>query len=178
MKNILIVSGHTDTVTDSVANRTILEILAEQLPECQIDYLDRLYPDFKIDTAAEQAKLLWADVVVLQFPVFWFSFPSIMHRWMEQTFLHGFSHGSAGDKLHGKKLILSYTTGAPAEVMNFDDFFGFVRAACQFTGMEYGGSITTGGVSYQMREDPQMMSEIKQKASVHADKLIAILHQA
>ena len=124
MKNILIVSGHTDTVTDSVANRTILEILAEQLPECQIDYLDRLYPDFKIDTAAEQAKLLWADVVVLQFPVFWFSFPSIMHRWMEQTFLHGFSHGSAGDKLHGKKLILSYTKGAPTEVMNFDEFFG------------------------------------------------------
>lgn len=177
MKNILIVSGHTDTVSDSVANRTILELIAEKEPAYRIDYLDRLYPNFKIDAAAEQEKLLWADVVVLQFPVFWFSFPSIMHRWMEQTFLHGFSHGSTGDKLHGKKLVLSYTTGAPSEVMNFDEFFGFVRAACQFTGMEFCGSVATGGVSYQMREDSQYLSEIKQKAQLHADKLLDLLQK-
>ncbi len=175
MKNILIVSGHTNTVSDSVANRTILETLETQLPECRTVYLDRLYPDFKIDIEAEQSNLLWADVIVLQFPVYWFSFPSIMHRWMEQTFLHGFSHGSTGDKLRGKKLILSYTTGAPAEVMNFDGFFEFVRAACGFTGMEYGGSIHTGGVSYQMRQDPQMLDDIKQKAQQHAEKLVTLL---
>lgn len=177
MKNILIVSGHTDTVTDSVANRTILEMLEAKLPGCRVDYLDRLYPDFKIDTAAEQEKLLWAEVIVLQFPVFWFSFPSIMHRWMEQTFLHGFSHGSTGDKLKGKKLLLSYTTGAPAEVMNFEEFFGFVKAACQFTGMEYAGSVNTGGVSYQMRQDPQMLADIKQKAQQHAERLLELLQQ-
>lgn len=177
MKKILIVSGHTDTVTDSVANRTILELMESQLPGCRIDYLDRLYPDFKIDTAAEQEKLQWAEVIVLQFPVFWFSFPSIMHRWMEQTFLHGFSHGSTGDKLQGKKLLLSYTTGAPAGAMNFEEFFGFVKAACQFTGMEYAGSVHTGGVSYQMRQDPQMLADIKHKAQQHAEQLLELLQQ-
>ena len=175
MKNILIVSGHTNTTSDSVANRTILEPLEAAIPECRTVYLDRLYPDFNIDVEAEQENLKWADVIVLQFPVFWFSFPSIMHRWMEQTFLHGFSHGSTGDKLRGKKLIISYTTGAPAEMMSFDGFFEFVRAACGFTGMEYAGSIHTGGVSYQMRQDPQMLEEIKQKALLHADKLMALL---
>lgn len=175
MKNILIVSGHTDTVSDSVANRTILEMLEEKLPACRVNYLDRLYPDFKIDSVAEQEKLIWADVIVLQFPVFWFSFPSIMHRWMEQTFLHGFSHGSTGDKLHGKKLLLSYTTGAPAEVMNFEEFFGFMKAACGFTGMEYVGCVHTGGVSYQMRQDSQLLADIKQKAQQHADKLMELL---
>lgn len=178
MKNILIISGHTDTVSDSVANRTILETLETTLPECRAVYLDRLYPDFKIDVTAEQENLMWADVIVLQFPVFWFSFPSIMHRWMEQTFLHGFSHGSMGDKLQGKKLILSYTSGAPAEAMSFDSFFEFVRAACGFTGMEYAGSIHTGGVSYQMRQDPQMLTDIKLKAQQHADKLVELLKQS
>ena len=175
MKNILIVSGHTNTTSDSVANRTILVTLESAIPACRTVYLDRLYPDFNIDVEAEQENLKWADVIVLQFPVFWFSFPSIMHRWMEQTFLHGFSHGSTGDKLRGKKLIISYTTGAPAEMMSFDGFFEFVRAACGFTGMEYVGSIHTGGVSYQMRQDPQMLEEIKQKALLHADKLMALL---
>lgn len=175
--NILIISGHTDTKTDSVANKRVLSMLEERMPEARIVYLDRLYPDFEIDAAAEQAKLLWADTIVLQFPVFWFSVPSIMHRWMEQTWLHGFSHGSTGDKLRGKKLILSYTTGAPAEAMNFEEFFQFIRAACGFCGMEYAGSVHTGGVSYQMRQDPQMLAEIEQKATAHAEKLIALLQE-
>ena len=98
---------------DSVANKAIMGKLAELLPESKAVYLDQLYPDFKIDAKAEQEKLMWADIIVLQFPVFWFSMPSLMHRWMEDTFLHGFSHGSDGNKLRGKKLVLSYTTGAP-----------------------------------------------------------------
>ena len=33
MKNILVVSGHTDLEQDSVANKTILENLKQQLPD-------------------------------------------------------------------------------------------------------------------------------------------------
>lgn len=69
MKNILIISGHTDLAA-SVANKTILETLNERLPEAEIVKLDELYPDFKIDVEAEQQKLLRADIVVLQFPPF------------------------------------------------------------------------------------------------------------
>lgn len=176
MKNILIVSGHTD-LNDSAANKRILEILAEKLPESRQVHLDRLYPDFVINAAAEQEKLLWADVIVLQFPVFWFSAPSILHRWMEQTFLHGFSHGSTGDKLRGKKLVISYTTGAPAEAMNWDEFFLSFKAAAQFTGMEYCGSVSTGSVSYDMRSDAALLAEINRKAAEHAERLVALLEQ-
>ena len=119
-KNILIICGHTNTTSDSVANKTIMEQLETALPGSRTVYLDRLYPDFRINTAAEQERLLWADVIVLQFPVYWFSMPSLLHRWMEETFLHGFSHGSTGDKLRGKTLIISYTTGAPADAMDID----------------------------------------------------------
>ncbi len=112
MKNTLVISGHTD-LSASVANKTILETIAQRLPQAEIVRLDSLYPDFKIDAQAEQQRLLKADVIVLQFPVFWYSAPSLLERWMEETFRHGFSHGSTGDKLKGKKLVLSFTTGAP-----------------------------------------------------------------
>ena len=54
MKNILVVSGHTD-LNNSVANKTILEELTKQLPEAEFVYLDKLYPDFKINIEAERS---------------------------------------------------------------------------------------------------------------------------
>ena len=41
MKNVLIISGHTDLAA-SVANKTILETLNERLPETEIVKLDEL----------------------------------------------------------------------------------------------------------------------------------------
>ena len=124
MKNVLIISGHTNLAA-SVANKTILETLNERLPEAEIVKLDELYPDFKIDVEAEQQKLLRADIIVLQFPLFWYSAPSILERWMEETFRHGFSHGSTGDKLKGKKLVLSFTTGAPEALYSHKGAMGY-----------------------------------------------------
>lgn len=90
MKKVLVISGHTDLAT-SVANKTILDTIGQYLPETEIVKLDTLYPDFKIDVDAEQQRLLKADIIVLQFPIFWYSAPSILERWMEETFRHGFS---------------------------------------------------------------------------------------
>ena len=53
-----------------MANKTILETIAQRLPQAEIVQLDSLYPDFQIDAQAEQQRLLKADVIVLQFPVF------------------------------------------------------------------------------------------------------------
>ena len=70
MKKVLVISGHTDLAT-SVANKTILDTIGQYLPETEIVKLDTLYPDFKIDVDAEQQRLLKADIIVLQFPIFW-----------------------------------------------------------------------------------------------------------
>lgn len=182
MKNILIISGHTDLST-SVANKTILETIAQRLPEAEIVKLDSLYPDFKIDVPTEQARLLRADIIVLQFPIFWFSAPSLLERWMEETFLHGFSHGSTGDKLKGKHLVLSFTTGAPAEVYtpqgaaghNIDDFLLSLKATCAMTQMHYDGYVYTGGVSYADRTEPSLIEEQKIRSMQHAERLIDLL---
>ena len=182
MSKVLVISGHTD-LSDSVANKKILEILEERVEGAEIVRLDSLYPDYKIDVNAEQERLVNADTIVLQFPMFWYSLPSILERWMEETFVHGFAHGSTGDKLKGKKLIASVTTGAPEEMYTkegamghtVEDFLLSVRATCNLCGMEYGGIVSTGGVSYALRNEPGMMDELVKKAEEHAEKLIAQL---
>lgn len=182
MKHVLIVSGHTD-LEHSVANRCILNVLEKELPEAEIVRLDELYPDYKINVEAEQQRLLRAEVIVLQFPIFWYSAPSILERWMEETFQHGFSHGSTGDKLKGKKLLLSFTTGAPASMYapegamgcRIDDFLLCYKAMCGLTQMDYCGHIYTGGVSYGNRTTPERIEQQKEASTEHAKRLIRCL---
>lgn len=67
------------------------------------------------DVAAEQAKVASADFVLFQFPVWWFSMPSILKGWVDRVFSRGFAY-SAGRKYEsghfkGKRAMLSITTG-------------------------------------------------------------------
>jgi NAD(P)H dehydrogenase (quinone) len=78
------------------------------------------------DIAAEQAKLLWANAVVFQFPLWWFSMPAILKGWVERVFAYGFAYGVGvhegerwGDrygegKLTGRRAMLSVTIGGRA----------------------------------------------------------------
>ena len=174
MKNILVVSGHTD-LNDSVANKLILEDLKAKLPSAGFDLLDELYPDFKIDVKAEREKLTKADIIVLQFPVFWYSYPSLMHKWMEDVFVFGFSHGT-GKVLSGKTLVASLTSGAPEEVYKKDytinDMLAPLKQTAALCEMKWAECVYTGGVSYALRSVPEKRREIEEKAKAHAQRLI------
>ncbi len=182
MKNILVISGHTD-LNASVANKTILETLEQRMPEAEIVKLDKLYPDFKIDVEVEQQRLLKADIIVFQFPIFWYSAPSLLERWMEETFRHGFSHGSTGNKLKGKKLVLSFTTGSPEAMYSresptgytIEDFFPCYKATCKLCQMDFAGYVYTGGVSYGNRTTPELIEQQKTISVKHAERLIQLL---
>lgn len=183
MNNILIVSGHNN-LTNSFANKIILEKLAQLLPEAEFDYLGKLYPDYQFDVAAEQQKLVNADVIVLQFPIFWYGVPSLMKKWFEDVFVHGFSHGATGNKLHGKKIVASFTTGAPESMYVEGGIQGYpieaflppLKQTANLTGLEWEGYIYTGGLSYINRADASKLTEMKQTAEQHAERLVALLH--
>lgn len=179
MKNILIVSGHTD-LNNSFANKTILNELKKSLPQAEYVYLDKLYPSFQIDVEVEQQRLLKADVIVLQFPLFWYSIPSLMSRWIEEVFVHGFSHGSTGDKLKGKELVISFTSGAPEEFYQYDgpqnypieDFLPPLKQFANLCSMKWAGYIYTGGLSYANRKDATKLEEMRTKSINHAQRLV------
>ncbi|MBS4912818.1 MAG: NAD(P)H-dependent oxidoreductase [Veillonella sp.] len=182
MKKVLIVSAH-DTVVESVANKYLLEDLKAKLPEAVFDDLDAQYADFQFDVKAEQKKMEEADIIVLQFPLYWYSMPALLHRWMEQTFTHGWSHGTTGQALQGKTLIASFTTGAPEGAYtpegfmkhDLQDYFYTLECTCILTGMNWGGLVVTQGVSYTDRK-PENEGTTREKMAAHADKLIAKLN--
>lgn len=76
-----------------------------------------------VDIAREQEKLFWADAVILQFPLWWFSMPAILKGWVERVYAYGFAYGVGehsdahwGDRygegtLAGKRAMLLVTTG-------------------------------------------------------------------
>jgi len=75
------------------------------------------------DIAAEQDKLRWADTVILQFPLWWFSMPAILKGWVDRVYAYGFAYGVGehsdrhwGDRygegaMAGKRAMLVVTTG-------------------------------------------------------------------
>ena len=73
------------------------------------------YPRFDIDINLEQQRLLDNDVILFQFPVFWYSSPSIVKEWQDLVLEHGFGYGRDGDKLTGKHMLLAVTGAGPAE---------------------------------------------------------------
>ena len=70
---------------------------------------------FEPGLRAEIDHLLWADVLILQFPLYWFSVPAIMKGWIDRVFVDGIAYGNGRwyDKgaLKGKRAMISMTTG-------------------------------------------------------------------
>jgi len=114
MSHVVVISGHPN-LAQSHTNTLILDQLEQSLTSVDVRRLDSLYPDYQIDIEAEQQALIAADVIVLQFPFYWYSVPALMKKWLDDVFAYNFAYGAEGDKLKGKALFLSFTVGGPEE---------------------------------------------------------------
>lgn len=45
------------------------------------------------DIAREQGRVSWADAILFQFPLWWWSFPAILKGWVDRVLSHGFAYG-------------------------------------------------------------------------------------
>lgn len=75
------------------------------------------------DVRAEQEKLLWADALILQFPLWWYSMPAMLKGWVDRVYAYGFAYGVGehsdthwGDRFGegtfaGKRAMLIVTAG-------------------------------------------------------------------
>ncbi len=80
------------------------------------------YPRHDIDIDREQKRLLDHDIVVFQFPLFWYSTPSLIKEWQDLVLEHGFAYGKDGTALEGKKMQLVVTAAGPAEAYAPDGY--------------------------------------------------------
>lgn len=77
------------------------------------------------DVRAEQEKLLWADTIIFQFPLWWYAMPAILKGWVDRVFTYHFAYGVGehsdtkyGERfgegtLVGRRALLSVTVGGP-----------------------------------------------------------------
>jgi len=80
------------------------------------------------DVLTEQAKLDRADLLILQYPMWWFSMPAILKGWADRVFTRGFAYlpGRKYDTgmMRGKLAMVSVTTGTSADTYAPDGIDG------------------------------------------------------
>ena len=67
---------------------------------------------FSEDIIREQQYLNDADLIVFQFPLWWYSMPALLKGYIDRVFSMGCAYGAA-QALAGKKVLVCMTTGAP-----------------------------------------------------------------
>ena len=127
---------------------------------------------FAPEVEAELRKAEWCDLMIWQFPLWWFGLPAILKGWVDRVFAMGRTYG--GDRFYengvfkGKRAMLSVTTGGPAAAYQAGGFNGDIHAVLRpihrgmlrFTGWE----VLAPNIVY----GPVRLSEDERLASLNA----------
>ena len=179
----LMIYGHPHPEM-SLGNKTIMETVKAAVPDLDIRQVAELYPDGKFDIKTEQEALAAADTIILQFPVYWYAYPALLKKYIEDVFAHGFAYGSTGTRLRGKTLIVSCTTGAPYDAYaegkvqshTVDSYMFPAAQLARLCGMRFGGVLHTGGVMYIPGvSKPEDREPIIKACQAHGAKLASLL---
>lgn len=160
-KNILIINGHQYwEISQGKLNKSLVKLAKEHLiakdytvKTVHID--DAFVPDEEVE------KMMWADFIIFQTPVYWFSIPWGFKKYIDEVYMAGYNimfdddgrtrtepekNYGTGGLMKGKKYMLSTTWNAPcgafndkAEIFegkNEDDVFFYFHKAQEFVGME------------------------------------------
>lgn len=120
MKTI-IVFAHPN-LESSVVNKAWLTSLPKDNENLTVHDLYKTYEGKEIDVEAEHQLLEQYDRIIFQFPLYWYSSPYLLKKWMDEVFTYGWCYGSNGDKLKGKELGVVVSTGGPQEAYRAGGF--------------------------------------------------------
>src|SRR5690554_2243662 len=110
MKTLVIVAH--PNLEQSVVNKRLLEEIKQYPNTYKIHDLHAIYPDGRIDVKREQQLIESHDQIVFQVPIYWFSFPSLLKKWMDEVLTYNWAYGRKnGYKLSGKKVAVAVTAG-------------------------------------------------------------------
>lgn len=124
--------NHEVRVSDLYAMKWKSQIDREDFPTYDPDlplraavasYMGHASQTLTPDVVAEQEKLLWADTVIFQFPMWWYGMPAILKGWFDRVYSCGWAYGVGefsdkhwGDRYgegvcKGKRAMLLVTVG-------------------------------------------------------------------
>jgi NAD(P)H dehydrogenase (quinone) len=83
------------------------------------------------DIKAEIEKVEAADLLILNFPLYWFSMPAILKGWIDRVFVSGKFYGGkriyANGGMAGKKVLVSVTTGGREDMLSCSGIHGDIN---------------------------------------------------
>lgn len=112
-QKVLIVFAHP-YLEKSRVHKRLLKAVAPLQGVTFHDLYDQ-YPAFDVDIRREQDLLLGHDIVVWQFPLYWYSCPPLLKQWIDLVLEHGWAYGKKGKALLGKQLLCAITSGGIRE---------------------------------------------------------------
>lgn len=87
---------------------------------------------FAVDIATELRKLEAADLMIWQFPLWWFGLPAILKGWVDRVFAMGRTYGGGHiydtGRFRGRRALLSFTTGGPEPAYQKGGYNGDIDA--------------------------------------------------
>jgi len=175
MKKTVVILAHPN-LENSIGNKTIYDSLLN-LKNVSIRNLTALYPDFNIDVQAEQQALLEADLIVLQYPIYWYNMPPILKQWFDKVLTYGFAFGT-DYKLEGKKIMASVTAGSPKEVYPdnvIDTLFYTIKASAAYCKLNYLKPLISYDIFYMPQRIAMSKEPIELAAKEHAKQLKNII---
>ena len=174
MSKIILILNHPN-LKESFANNIVVNKLKTLIPDLEFDHIDALYPDGKIDVKAEQEKLLRNDTIIFQYPMYWYKCPYLLSKWLEDVYEHGFAYGSKGDKLKGKRVIVSMTLNCTKDEFiggyTLDKVVSPWMATCDYTKQKFVGYTFTGGIPFEIKEMPDVAAKLKIELEQQAERV-------
>lgn len=110
MKTIILLF-HPDIQNSRINRRLIQEIDSS----ISVHHVDEVYPDEEINVAQEQQLIENYERIIFQFPLYWYSSPPLLKKWLDKVLTYGWAYGSKGKKLYGKEFLLVVTAGDAEE---------------------------------------------------------------
>ena len=182
MKNILIINAHQkyEGFAEGRLNQSLCTLAAETLQTAQHNVKTSII-DQGYNITEELDKHLWADVIIIQTPAYWFGIPWIFKKYIDEIYTSGMGqlwesdgrsstdssklYGSGG-LLQGKQYMISSTWNAPKNAFNdpqqffngqdIDDVFMGLHKIYQFLGMQQLDSFNC----YDVMKNPQIESDM------------------
>jgi len=165
MKHVLIINAHQfyQGISSGKLNKTMVDVIRKEMEQRGYEVKETAI-EAGYDINEEVGKHVWADLIILQSPVFWFGMPWIYKKYIDEVFTAGLmqqrllvddgrsrddpskQYGTGG-KMQGKQYMISLTWNAPKEAFGdaqqilfsgklVDDVFVSNTANYKFCGAE------------------------------------------
>ncbi|AXX93750.1 NAD(P)H-dependent oxidoreductase [Arcobacter ellisii] len=158
MKKILVNLVHPN-IENSVVNKKLINAISN-LENVTINNLYTNYPEFKIDVKKEQELLLNHDVIVFQFPMYWFSSPALLKEWFDLVLEYDFAY-AANYKLENKAFAVAVSCGGEEKAFSetgkdkksVEEFLSPFLGTANYIKMDYKKPFISYGTEYKLTEE-------------------------